>query len=123
MEWQRDSKAAPGQRPAASACRWFGSGESFLLTVTGFLLLGQVCFSEESFMPSFPDCPSLLPFLHPISLVLSSLTGQASSSARLLFLNSTLALQQPRCASRGIFKERSSMIGVFFAVFRCNEFI
>src|SRR6266568_7424647 len=45
--------------------------------------------------------PRLLPFLLSIPLVLPSLTGSISSSARLSLLSSGLALQQPRCAIRG----------------------
>src|SRR6266568_7900461 len=48
--------------------------------------------------------PRLLPFLLSIPLVLPSLTGSISSSARLSLLSSGLALQQPRCAIRGKLK-------------------
>src|SRR6266568_4827212 len=47
--------------------------------------------------------PRLLPFLLSIPLVLPSLTGSISSSARLSLLSSGLALQQPRCAIRGFY--------------------
>ncbi len=45
---------------------------------------------------------SLLPFLLSILLFLPSLTGPTSSSERFLLIRSGLALQQPRCAMRGI---------------------
>src|SRR2546421_8040377 len=44
----------------------------------------------------------LLPFLFSIPRFLPSLTRSTSRSARLPLISSELALQQPRCAIRGI---------------------
>ncbi len=45
--------------------------------------------------------PHLLPFWLPVPLLLLSLTGSTSRSQRLSLLQSGLALQHARCASRG----------------------
>src|SRR5438105_14546956 len=53
---------------------------------------------------------ALLLVLLSIPLVLPSLTDRASGSAQFSLLNSALALQQPRCASRGLLERTNRQL-------------